>query len=85
MLEEALRRDRELNIQLKDKVQSLNAQLETERRAMQLDRAKDTELQSRLVADLIERLDSSNDELDRIEQSIAWRAVRAVQRLFRRN
>ncbi|WP_430227313.1 hypothetical protein [Paraburkholderia tropica] len=86
-LEEALRRDRETNIALTNEILSLHAKLDSQRKVVetvQHDREKDAELQRRIVNDLSDRLDASNDQLVMVERSFAWRAVAAIRRLLGR-
>ncbi|MFP3836261.1 hypothetical protein, partial [Chryseobacterium sp. SIMBA_028] len=61
-LEEAVRRDREMNVALKNEILSLTAKLDAQRKVVenvQHDREKDAEIQRRIVNDLSDRLDAS--------------------------
>lgn len=86
-LEEAVRRDREMNVALKNEIVSLTAKLDAQRKVVenvQHDREKDAEIQRRIVNDLSDRLDASNDQLVMVERSFAWRAAAAIRRLLGR-
>lgn len=84
-LEDALRRDREANVALKDEILRLQELLKAEHsavEAVQHVREKDAEIQRRIVNELSERLDASNDQLVMLERSLVWRVAAATRRLF---
>ncbi|MEI7295340.1 hypothetical protein WCQ02_24630 [Paraburkholderia tropica] len=86
-LEAAARRDREMNVALKNEILSLTAKLDAQRKlveSVQHDREKDAEIQRRIVDDLSDRLGASNDQLVMVERSFLWRAAAAGRRLLGR-